>query len=237
MEQFRPTPQDVERYRSLRAISRELHEAILRTVPGEAFEHIANALGILRDGMIVLDSEDVSAVISDACLYDWYEDGKNLVERYTEAHPAAPDTGRALVMRAFLDAKYRILAINSTAPGAGLHCRDVLTKEDLFLMDVALSQTSPKVVLAARTLPLGGYWMTTGAPLPFNVAADVESAMDQILATAPEFEDSPSLVSLSTIRACLAGGAANHVAYATPEKRRREPRLLFKRSKRRDRLT
>jgi hypothetical protein len=38
---------------------------------------------------------DVSSVLQDCCLYDWFEDGRNLVQRYAEAHPANPETEEA----------------------------------------------------------------------------------------------------------------------------------------------
>jgi hypothetical protein len=77
---FYPATNDVERYRRLRAVSRQLSDRIARTIPARAFDAIGEALGMLRDGMLVLDSEDMSAVLADCCLYDWFEDGRNLVE-------------------------------------------------------------------------------------------------------------------------------------------------------------
>jgi len=162
---FSPTRQDVERYRSLRAVSMELNHRILKTIPRQALDEIGDALGIRRNGVLVFDSEDMTSVIMDCCLYDWYENGKNLVQRYAETHPAPPETDESYLLQACLQAKYRILMARSAVPGAGIHCQDVLNGGDLFLMDLAMSQNIPCVnaAVATRTIPLGEYWMTSGA--------------------------------------------------------------------------
>jgi len=40
---FSPTRQDVERYRSLRAVSMELNHRILKTIPRQALDEIGDA--------------------------------------------------------------------------------------------------------------------------------------------------------------------------------------------------
>lgn len=87
---FSPTRQDVERYRSLRSLSMELNHRIIKTIPRQAYDEIGDALGIRRNDVLIFDSEDMTSVMMDCCLYDWYENGKNLVQRYAEAHPATP---------------------------------------------------------------------------------------------------------------------------------------------------
>ncbi len=227
---FSPTRQDVERYRSLRALSMALHNRIVETIPRQAFEEIGEAIGILQSGILVFDSEDMSAVMADCCLYAWFENGKNLVRRYAEAHPAKPGTDESLLLQACLQAKYRVLGVQSAAPGAGLYCHDALDGEELFLMDLALSQSVPSgnVALATRTLPMGEYWMTAGAGLPIDSDTDVLAAVRQIQSGRRPPLETPAVLELSIIRACLAAGAADHVAYAgpqaAPKKPRREPR-------------
>ncbi len=93
----------------------------------------------------------------DCCLYDWYENGENLIERYGETHPAEPGTDESYLLSAGLQAKYRVLVVQSVVPGAGVQCRDILNGEDLFLMDVAISRsvTVDRLAYATRTIPLG----------------------------------------------------------------------------------
>jgi hypothetical protein len=236
---FCPTPQDVERYRSFRTLSRALNDRMVKTIPPQAYDDIGDALGIRQNGVIVLDSEDVTAVVMDCCLYDWYENGKNLVQRYAETHPATPGTDDSYFLQACLDAEYRILVPKSAVPDAGLHCRDVLNGGELFLMDLAFSQSFPSgiVGLATRTISLGEFWMTSGAPLPIDAETDVEGALGQIESDPRAPFDGQAMIALSIVRACLAAGAADHIVYRGPQKApkmpRREPRWPgFKRRRR-----
>lgn len=236
---FSPTRQDVERYRSLRALSMELNHRILKTIPRQALDEIGDALGIRRHGVLIFDSEDMTSVMTDCCLYDWYENGKNLVQRYAEAHPATPGTNESYLLQACLHARYRILMVQSAVPGAGVHCQDVLNGGELFLMDLAMSQNVPSVhaALATRTIPLGEYWMTGGAGLPIS---SKKSILDALLRIEGEYDKplkGPGGVALPIARACLAAGAADYITYESAEaslrKPRREPRWPgFKRRRR-----
>ena len=124
--------------------------------------------------------------------------------------------------------KCRVLVVQSAAPKAGLYCHDVLNQEESFLMDLGLSRTlrNGDAALATRTIPLGEYWMTSGAGLPISP----EKAALQALSEMSERESlkGPGRAALSIVRACLAAGAAKHAKYksaaAKPEKPRREPR-------------
>jgi hypothetical protein len=98
---FSPTRQDVERYRSLRTLSLAMNHRIIKTIPRQAYDEIGDALGIRRNGVLVFDSEDMTSVMMDCCLYDWFEDGKNLVQQYAETHPAKPGTDESIVVPGF----------------------------------------------------------------------------------------------------------------------------------------
>jgi hypothetical protein len=167
---FSPTSKDVERYRRLRALAMDLNHRIIKIIPRRAFEEVGEAIGIRHNDVLVFDSEDMSSVLMDCCLYDWFERGRNVVQRYAEEKPAKPGTDEGYLLQAYLRAKYRILVVRSAVPGAGLHCRDVLNNEELFVMDLGLSQSAKagKTVFATRTIHLGEYSMTSGAGLPIN---------------------------------------------------------------------
>ena len=236
---FSPTRQDVERYRSFRALSMELNHRIIKTIPRQAYDEIGDALGIRRNGVLVFDSEDMTSVMMDCCLYDWFENGKNLIQRYAHTHPAPPGTDESYLLQAFLQAKYRILMVQSAVPGAGIHCQDALNGGELFVMDLAMSQRLPSInaALATRTIPLGEYWMTGGAGLPVSSKKSMLDALRQIESQYCNPLEGPGGVALPIARACLAAGAADHITYesmeASSKKPRRQPRWPgFKRRRR-----
>jgi hypothetical protein len=121
---FIPSPADVERYQRLRGLARDLNHRIIQTIPREAMHQIAEAIGVLHGGMLVLDSEDESNVLMDCCLFDWIQEGKNLIEKYAENHPAAPGTAEHELLEAYLQAKYRIVVPQSRVSGAGAYFVD-----------------------------------------------------------------------------------------------------------------
>ena len=231
---FSPTRQDVERYLRLRALSRELGARMIKTIPRQAYQEIGAAIGILRNGVLVFDSEDMTGVMADCCLYDWFENGKNLVQRYAETHLAEPGTDGGYLLTAWSQAKYRVLAVQSAVPDAGIHCRDVLNGEELFVMDLALSRSFQHhgAALATRTIPLGEFWMTGGAGLPINA-----DTIERMKFSEHESVEGLGGVALMIVRSCLAAGAAEYIRYEgpgeNPKKLRREPRWPgFKRRRR-----
>ena len=225
---FSPTRQDVERYRSLRALSMALNHRMSKTIPRQAYDEVVDALGIRRNGVLVFDSQDMTSVMMDCCLYNWFEKGKNLVRRYAETHPETAADERFL-LHACLDAKYRIVVPQSAVPGAGVHCQDALNGGTLFLMDVAMSQSvaAGDAAFATRTIPLGEYWMSGGAGLPVSSKQSVLQALRRMGSQDHKPFDGPGGAAVSITRACLAAGAADHIAYEStaesPKNTRRLP--------------
>jgi hypothetical protein len=235
---FSPAQQDVERYRRLRALSMELSQRMIETIPSQAYGEVGDAIGIRHNGVLVFDNEDMSSVMGDCCLYDWFENGKNLVQRYAETHPARPGTDEIDLLNGYTQAKYRILVLQSAAPDAGVHCRDVLSGEELFLMDLGLSRSlgSREAAIATRTIPLGEYWMTGGAGLSITSREAIKHALSRTDSGKHELLEGPGGFALLIVRALLGVGVANHVAYESVEEQTRksriEPRFQFKRRRR-----
>jgi SEC-C motif len=211
---------DVERYKQLRACAAELNHRVLEVLPREAILEMGRALGILRQGVLMFDTEDMTCVLMDCCLFDWLRDGVNAMEKYRHDHASQLDTDESCLLQAYGRAQYRILRPEAVHRGAGLDCYDLLSRERLFLMDVGLSLSAQPgaPMLASRTVPVDSYWMTTGAALPIT---DRETGK-AIIRKLEEFDrDGISLqareVSLAITRTCLDCGAAEHVGYEQVE--------------------
>jgi len=210
---------DVERYQQLRQLGRWLNSALTKTIPREAMQEMGEALGIMHKNTLVLDSMDVSSILLDSCLFDWIEGGKNLVEKYVEAHPPTPGTDEHLLLQAYCRAKYRLLIPQAVKPGAAMYSLDGLSGEGIVLMDISLSQSMAhgfRGLLATRTVPLGGYWMTTGAALPVDDRRTGEMVLKTIQRGNLLEDKTPAgehKLATAVIRACLDCGAAEHVQY------------------------
>jgi hypothetical protein len=214
---FSPTRQDVERYIRLRALGSELLQKIVDTVPRQVFIEMAETLGILRNGVLEIGSEHIQNVLADCCIFEWFENGKNLVQRYAETHPPAPGTDESYLLNAYLQAQYRVLGMQSAVADAGVYCDDVLTGDQIILMDLALSRNPQwdKALLATRTISLGEYSMSGGAALPIDQKV-VMHGLQAILAGDASI-GGPGSMAIPIVRACLASGIADYVAHVDPE--------------------
>jgi hypothetical protein len=150
--------------------------------------------------------------------------GKNLIEQYVENHPPAPGTADHELLEAYLKAKYRIVVPQSRVQDAGAHFVDVLSGEELFIMDIGLSRIPTLVAYGTRTIPLGRFWMTGGAILPTGREA-IKTAIDRLtrerLVEKGRFTD-PHKATLVFVRTLLESGASQHVVYETVENQGRQ---------------
>lgn len=232
---FVPTQVDVDRYLRLRAARDQLGLDMVRYIPEQAHVEIGEALGILRNGVVVFERSHVSAIMADCCLYDWYdEDGFNVVQRYAQTHHSQPGTDEHYLLNAFLHAKYRLLHLGTVVPGAGVHCKDMIDQEELFVMDIAMSRgPSAPVVLATRTIPLGEYWMTCGTGLPITSPDIMKNAERQYKKRAgPDGGIYLEDLSLAIVRACLDAATDKQVDYEKVRTNPREPRHMTRRNRR-----
>jgi len=157
----------VRRYKRLRKVGRELNNRIFETLSREAIEQTARRLGMWRDGTLVLETQDEMSVLMDHAIHGYFEDGRNAVDRYVEAHPPQPASDEAAVLWAARQAFFAIPKVEEVVPGVGVWARDLLRDERFLLVDMGLSQSAVEGgVLATRLLPFERFVMTSGAALP-----------------------------------------------------------------------
>jgi hypothetical protein len=216
---FIPSLSDVERYQRLRRLTRDLNHRILNTIPRIALQEVGEAIGILHRGVLMFNSEDETSIHMDCCLYDWMQNGKNLVEKYAENHPPAPGTEEDELLHAYLQAQYRIVAPQSAVQGAGAYTVDLLSAEELFIMDIGLSHNPLDVAYATRTIPLGQFWITSGAALPTGrtaIGSAIERLKKKRFLVDGKFTDSHK-AALILVRTLLEHGASRHIAYESAD--------------------
>lgn len=212
---FSPSTTDKERYARLRKVSQTLNHKIIDTLPKDAIHVIGKQLGIMQGRTIVMDSEDVLSVLMDCCLYDFINDGKNTIQWYAEQHAPAPDSDEYEILQGSLAACYRLVMPKSRVEGAGIQVVDIVTGEELFIMDFGMSQSPLNIVYGTRTIPFGQFWMTGGAGLPAGrdtVEEAVRRLNEKGLLRDTGFTD-PHRATLTIVRTLLEHGASEHVQY------------------------
>jgi SEC-C motif len=213
------------RYQHLRRVALLLNNRLVKTLPKSVLDEGGKKLGILKKGVLVLDTEDEISVLMDFCLYDVRRQGVNAIERYLTESPPPADSDEMVLLQAMRQARYSLFAMESTEPGIGVRVRDLLLDEPLFLMDVGFSRTArPGMVLATRVMAPEEIGMTTGAALPVGVLspADRTGFLQKMMAASKGADfrrlshEEASEVAAQVIRTCLRQGAAEHIEYVEP---------------------
>lgn len=213
------------RYKRLRRVGLELNNRLVETISRNILDEGGKKLGILKRNVLTLDTEDEIAVLMDYCLHDVRRHGANAVERYLAESAPTAEPDERLLLQALRQARYSLFVVESAEPGVGVHVRDLLRDEPLFLVDVGFSQTaSVGMVLAARVMAPDGIGMTTGAALPVGVLSPAERDrfLDGLKTTFGGIDfgnlspEQASGLAATIIRTCLRQGAAERIAYVEP---------------------
>ena len=165
------------RYKPLRRAGVALNSRLVKTLSRSVLDEGGKKLGILKGNVLTLDSDDELSVLMDYCIFDVRRRGLNAVERYLQKSPPAPDSDDDALLQAMRQARYSLFAAEALEPGLGVHVRDLLADEALFLVDLGFSRTATVgMILAARVMAPEGVTITTGAALPVGILSAEECA-------------------------------------------------------------
>jgi hypothetical protein len=216
----------IARYQHIRKLSRLINNELVSKFSKNAIDEGGKKLGILRDGILVFDTEDATSVLMDFCVYDVREKGMNAIERKLAEDPPAANSEEMRLLQQMGNAHFSLYIVEATEPGIGLHLCDLLSDDKIFIVDVNLSRSAPVgLVLASRIITIDGISMTTGASLPVAVIPQA-NRKEFVTRYAPRVKaisggnESPAQASelaAMLLRTCLKNGAASHVRYAEAE--------------------
>jgi len=206
-------------YARMRQVGFELNMALAKCLSQEAIDATAKALGLWRDGTLVFDTQDQSAVLFDQAIHGYFRDGRNAIDRYADEHPPAPGSDQEAVLAASKRAFHSLFQVEHIVPDVGVHVRDGLYDGRHFLADVGCSRSAKEGwVLVSRVVAIDDFIMTTGAPLPVDRAA--LEKISQLAALENSARDFPNMsrqeladVAATIIRLCLDGHASRSIRY------------------------
>ena len=169
------------RYRRLRQIGKELHEAVLDVVAPKVVLDWAKRLGLARGGTVLLESEQEMILAEDLAIYLARPGRSHPLDRYARAARLPPGADEAIVLEAMRQARFSLWRIERRHETVGLVLRDLLRGEDTWLVDEALERSArPGLEMAARLLRPEGFAMTARVVVP--VTPDL---MEEVVARAP----------------------------------------------------
>ena len=212
----------LEQYTRMRQIGRELNQSLIKCLSEDALKTVARRLGILRKGTIVCDEEELPVLFDHAIHDDWHN-GKNAVDRYLATNPPAPGSDEETLLTAMRQAYFSIFQVKSVVKGVGVEVVDVLRDRALFVADVGFSGSARAgMAIATRVIPLNGFVMTTGAPLPVSAFAmkQVVAFLEEEDAVPEDFQAMPRQVWADmagfVIGLCLRNSGNVHMKYLNP---------------------
>ncbi len=227
----------LERYRHVRAMSRELHNSLSDHLSKGTFTECGEKLGLLVDGSLVFETEDESSVLMDYCLYDGWSGDHNAITRCLAQNPHPPDSDETLLLEAMSKARYSLYQVESIVEGLGVNALDILRGDSLLIIDEGFSQTAAEgVIMAARIITLPDFSMTTGAALPID-AKTLAAILDALEGGPVEVgrvdynrlsRQEEAVMSSIIIRCAVARGASSRISYEGPSRKPSLPKHVLR---------
>jgi hypothetical protein len=202
------------RYRRLRQISKEHHEAVLDIIAPDVLLDWARRLDLTEGKAVVLENDNELTLPQDLAIYLPRLGRSHPLDRYARAAQFAPGSDEAIVLEAMHHARFSLWRVERRHQTAGLILRDLLRDEDVWLVDEAMEKEArPGVEMAARLLKPEDFAMTARIIVPvtpdlmekvFVSAPALRSAQGDVLARDPRF-------AIGAYRAAVATGAMDSV--------------------------
>lgn len=206
----------LDRYRRLRAISTQHHNAALAFVSRPTILEHAKRLGLAAGKRLVADSVEAMTLVFDLALYNAKEDRSRAVDRYARATQLPPGSDEARMLDAMRHAHFSIWRIERPHETAGLVITDLLREREEWLVDENLQPSAPNDALfAARLCEPESFAMTCGAVVPLNSKL-IEEAMLNGVARKTDVPDQPAQdprFATALYRAAIDSGVIDRVAY------------------------
>jgi len=164
-------------YVALRGAMQEYIRNVYKLVGMDDLKDAAAKLGIaLEDKTFMFRSEAEMAILFDYCVFVERAGGKcSAMSEWIESKKggAIEDAMEQKMLDSYAGYRYAWLVPVASKAGFGLRCHDMMTNEDIFLIDRQLSKSasSRRMGLLTGMLPCGDCWMTTGAALPIGASA------------------------------------------------------------------
>jgi hypothetical protein len=159
----------VGQYKRYNRIVQKMHSTLLKHLPQKAIDVCGRNLGIMVRGTLVFRDEDESCVLMDHCLYDYYENGLNTVQRFLKQSPPEPGSDESIVLRAMADSFFTLVQIEEIAEPLGVWVYDLFTDRKYLLADLSMAATAwEDVILATRIIPYDDFVTTSGAARPVD---------------------------------------------------------------------
>lgn len=177
----------LSRYRRLRQISKEQHEAVLDIIAPDVLLDWARRIGLTQGKAVVSDSEYEIALAEDLAIYLARLGRSHPLDRYARAAGFASGSDEATVLAAMRHARFSLWRVERHHGTTGLVLRDLLREEEIWLIDEAMAKNArPGREMAARLVQPDRFAMTARVIVPINpVLMTRPELMEEVFIRAP----------------------------------------------------
>ena len=155
------------RYRRLRQISKQQHEAVLDIIAPDALLDWARRLDLTEGKAVVLENDNELTLPEDLAIYLPRLGRSHPLDRYTRVARFVPGSDEAIVLAAMRRARFSLWRIERRHRTTGLILRDLLRGEETWLVDEAMEKNaSLGAEMAARLLQPESFAMTARIIVP-----------------------------------------------------------------------
>jgi hypothetical protein len=209
---------DLAQYQTLRQRTFEVHHLVLKLATNADFTGAARQLGLLNGKVIQFENESEQNVLADFIVYAWQPNGVSMIEIYRRLNAARLDDSTRELLGRMVQARYRLLRIESVHAEGQMWALDVLTQQRVVLVDRAMSQSvEAGNGLAGHVVEFDGFCILTGAALPVAREAIQRDDILQALAAQPSRKASAAMLNAKCARlitaALIRAGYAGRVAF------------------------
>src|SRR4051794_18704032 len=157
----------LSRYRRLRQISKEQHQAVLDIIAPDVLLDWAKRIDLTQGKTVVSDSEYEIALAEDLAIYLPRLGRSHPLDRYAQAARFAPGSDQASVLEAMHHAHFSLWRVERHHETTGLILRDLLREEEIWLIDEAMAKNArPGQEMAARLVQPDRFAMTARVIVP-----------------------------------------------------------------------
>jgi hypothetical protein len=131
----------LSRYRRLRQISKQQHEAVLDIIAADVLLDWARRLDLTVGKTVVLENDNEMTLPEDLAIYLPRLGRSHPLDRYARLARFAPGSDAAIVLAAMRQARFSLWRVERRHPTTGLILRDLLRDEEIWLVDEAWKRT------------------------------------------------------------------------------------------------
>ncbi len=169
------------RYRRLRQISKEQHQAVLDVVGLNIVLNWAKRLGLAQGRTLLLESELELVLAEDLAIYLPRPGRSHPLDRYARAARLAPGSDQAILLEAMRQAQFSLWRVERWHETTGLILRDLLRGREVWMVDETMAKTTPPgLEFAARLLQPEAFAMTARIIVPI-----IPDLMEQVVTRTP----------------------------------------------------